>query len=365
MTTTTCRWGILSTATISRKTWQGIHRAGNAKLIAVASRTVDRSRQFIAECQARIPVETPVALGDYDSLIRRDDIDAVYIPLPTGIRKEWVIKAANAGKHVLCEKPCAIHAADLEEMIAACRKNNVQFMDGVMYMHTARLQSLRAALDDPNNVGEIKRINCQFSFCAPQQFLDGNIRTTSELEPHGCLGDLGWYTIRFALWAMQWTMPTRVVGRMLDGIQRPGSKAKVPLEFSAELFFPGVTASFYNSFRTHHQQWANVSGTKGYIYIQDFVLPYIGSETRYEISNAEFIEDGCDFYMEKRARPVHINEHGNSHSTAQETNLIRTFSRLAIGGKPDDFWPTISLQTQRVMDACYQSALADGQPVAL
>ena len=250
-------------------------------------------------------------------------------------------------------------------MIAACRKNNVQFMDGVMYMHSARLGELRKALDDPNNVGQIKRISCQFSFCAPQQFLDANIRTTSELEPHGCLGDLGWYTIRFALWTMNWAMPTHVIGRMLDSLKRPNSPQKVPMEFSAELFFPGVTASFYCSFRTHHQQWANISGTQGYIYVQDFVLPFFGAENRFEINNAEFIEDGCDFQMERRARTMTIREYGNSAVNSQETNLIRKFSQLASGNKPDEFWPSISLKTQRVMDACFKSAFADGQPILI
>ncbi len=356
-----CRWGMMSTATIARKTWQGIHLAGNAQLVAVASRSLERSRQFIADCQSRIPTDPPVeALGDYESLLRRTDIDAVYIPLPTGIRKEWVLKAAAAGKHVLCEKPCAINAADLQEMIDACRLNKVQFMDGVMYMHTKRLAELRRAIDNPSTVGQIKRINCQFSFCAPPDFFSENIRTTSDLEPQGCLGDLGWYTIRFALWAMNYAMPTHVIGRMLDSVQRPGSTQKVPVEFSAELFFPGVTANFYCSFRTHHQQWANISGTKGYVYVQDFVLPFFGAETRFEIDNAEFIEDGCDFSMEKRAQAVTVNEYSNSGASAQETNLIRTFSDRALSGSPDEFWPSISLKTQRVMDACLESALADG-----
>lgn len=300
-------------------------------------------------------------MGDYDSLLQRTDIDAVYIPLPTGIRKDWVLKAARAGKHVLCEKPCAVRADDLSEMIEACRKHRVQFMDGVMYMHSARLAEMRRALDDPDNVGQVKRIHCQFSFCPPSEFFESNIRTASDLEPHGCLGDLGWYTIRFALWTMRWALPTHVSGRMLERIQRPGSDRAVPLEFSAELFFPGVTASFYCSFRTHHQEWANVSGTKGYLYVQDFVLPFFGAETRFEINNAEFIEDGCDFSMEKRARSFAVNEYSNSGTTAQETNLIREFSRLALSGTPDEFWPEVSLKTQRVMDACMESALNDGR----
>jgi predicted dehydrogenase len=356
-----CRWGILSTATIARKTWQAIRKAGNARLEAVASRNRDRAREFVDLCQGLVPFETaPAALGDYDELLARADIDAVYIPLPTGIRKPWVLKAAAAGKHVLCEKPCAVNSADLREMIEACRRNNVQFMDGVMYMHTERLRDLRRVLDDPANVGTIKRITSQFSFCAPLEFFSENIRSTSELEPHGCLGDLGWYTIRFALWAMNWALPTHVIGRILDRVQRPGTNQIVPVEFAAELFFPSVSASFYCGFRTHHQQWVNVSGTRGYLYVQDFVLPFCGAETRYEIDNAEFIQDGCDFRMEKRARTVSLNEYSNAAATAQETNLIRSFSQLVLGGRPE-----ISLKTQQVLDACFSSALAGEARVAV
>ena len=68
--------------------------------------------------------------------------------LPTGLRKEWVLRAAAAGKHVLCEKPCALSLADLREMTGACQKNRVQFMDGVMFMHNPRLRRLREILDD-------------------------------------------------------------------------------------------------------------------------------------------------------------------------------------------------------------------------
>src|SRR5687767_12355322 len=101
------RWGILGTANIARKNWKAIRNSGNGLLTAVASRELGRSRQFIAECQAAAPhPEPPRALGSYDELIRAKDVDALYIPLPTGLRKEWVLRAAAAGKHVVCEKPC-------------------------------------------------------------------------------------------------------------------------------------------------------------------------------------------------------------------------------------------------------------------
>src|SRR5262245_44521492 len=103
------RWGILGTAEIARKNWKAIAQAGNATLTAVASRDLERSRAFIGQCQAQAPFPTlPRAFASYKDLLASDQVDAVYIPLPTGLRKEWVLRAAESGKHVLCEKPCAI-----------------------------------------------------------------------------------------------------------------------------------------------------------------------------------------------------------------------------------------------------------------
>src|SRR5688500_8784269 len=107
MTPTVCRWGILGAANIARKNWKAIRNAENATLVAVASRSRERAAQFIDECQGSAPFATaPAACASYEELLARKDVDAVYIPLPTGIRKEWVIRTAQAGKHVLCEKPC-------------------------------------------------------------------------------------------------------------------------------------------------------------------------------------------------------------------------------------------------------------------
>ena len=131
-----CRWGFLSAAWIGIKNWQSVALSGNGEIVAVASRDKAKAQNWIDECQGHVPFATkPEALEGYEALLARDDIDAVYIPLPTGVRKEWVIKAAQAGKHVLAEKPCGIDVAELEEQLAACNEAGVQFMDGVMFMH--------------------------------------------------------------------------------------------------------------------------------------------------------------------------------------------------------------------------------------
>ncbi|MCB1090916.1 MAG: Gfo/Idh/MocA family oxidoreductase, partial [Verrucomicrobiae bacterium] len=304
--------------------------------------------------------ERPEAVAGYDALLARDDIDAVYIPLPTGVRKEWVIRAARAGKHVLCEKPCGPRAADVAEMIAACRESGVQFMDGVMFMHSDRLSALRAVLDDATSIGTIRRIATQFSFLAPDDFLaGGNIRVQTDLEPLGCLGDLGWYNLRFALWVMKGEMPATVTGRLISQ-----TDSGVPTEFSGELNFPsGPTAGFYCSFLTEHQQWAHVSGTKGNVDLRDFVLPYYGNEAAFTLARAHFEVEGCDFRMERHDTRVAVPEYSNSHPSAQETKLFRNFAALALSGQPDETWPTLALQTQQIMDACLDSARAGGTPV--
>jgi len=263
------RWGILGAAQIARKNWQAIRRTGNSTVAAVASRDAARARDFIAECQADVPMEAvPRASGSYEELLAAPDIDAVYIPLPTGLRKEWVIRAAEAGKHVVCEKPCATSVSDLREILEQCRRKRVQFMDGVMFMHSHRLARMREILGDGTSVGSLKRISSAFSYGVPPEQLNGNIRGNKVLEPYGCLGDLGWYCIRLALWALNEKLPERVTGRTLK------ESGGVPTEFSGELFFEnGVSSSFYCSFLTTIEQWAVLSGEKGYIRIGDFVLP--------------------------------------------------------------------------------------------
>jgi predicted dehydrogenase len=358
-----CRWGILGTATIARKNWKSIWNSGNGRLVAVASRDATRSAQYIAECQAQVPFDpAPRAMGSYEEMLASDDIDAVYIPLPTGVRKPWVIRAAEAGKHITCEKPCGNDAGEVAEMLGACEANNVQFMDGVMFMHSQRLAAIREALDDDRSVGGIRRITSQFTFNAPDDWIDSNIRTSSELERFGCLGDLGWYNIRFALWAMNYQMPERVSARTLTAKGRSDSPSAVPVEFSAEMFFPGgVSASFYCSFIGEHQQWVNVSGTKGYLYVDDFVLPFYGSEVAFEVSNAAFDLHGCEFNMEEHMRRVAVAEYSSGEPNAQETHLFRNFADLVLSGTPDPKWGKIALQTQQVVDACLQSAQANGE----
>lgn len=362
----TCRWGILSTAEIAKKNWHSIANSGNGRVAAVASRSVEKAQKFISTCQASVPVAHCVeALGSYEELLGRSDIDAVYVPLPTGIRTEWVVKAAQAGKHVMVEKPCGVTTADVQAMVDACNAAKVQFMDGVMFMHSARMDAMRAVLDDGKSVGDIRRIASHFSFCADQSWVESNIRASSQLEPAGCLGDLGWYTIRIILFAMKYEMPVEVRGRILNGVKRADSADVVPMEFQGEMHFPnGVSATFFNSFRTNHQQWAHISGSKGYLAVNDFVLPYFGNEVSFDVGNHNFFADGCYFTMEKFLKTHQLREYANNAKNAQETALFRNFADLVNSGRRDHFWPEVALKTQRILDASLKSANSGGGAVA-
>jgi predicted dehydrogenase len=359
-TTAPCRWGILGTAGIARRNWQAIRDAGNARLVAVASREAARAADFIAACQRQAPhpVE-PEGVGGYEALLARPDIDAVYLPLPTVPRKEWVLRAAAAGTHVLVEKPVGASAADVAEMLAACQKHRVQFMDGVMFMHGRRLKELRSVVD--GELGRLRHIASQFSFLADEAFLRTNIRSSAALEPLGCLGDLGWYSLRFTLWAMRETLPKRVKGRIHAEAAADGGPA-VPFAFTGMLEFPGgVTATFHCSFLAGHAQWATVSGERGYLQLADFVLPFAGRQTEYTLTRSRFDVDGCQFDMHSGREVVRVEESANNAPDSQEAALFAEFSRLATSGTVDPSWGRASLATQQVLDACLASARS-GEP---
>jgi predicted dehydrogenase len=140
----------------------------------------------------------------------------------------------------------------------------------------------------------------------------------------------------------------------------------VPTEFSGELIFDdGVSAGFYCSFISALQQWAHVIGTQGSLRVDDFVLPFSGSDLTFEVGSAEFQVRGCDFNMDPGARRLVVPEQSHGHATAQETNLFRNFANHVRSGRLNEEWPDIALKTQQVANACFDSALVGGRPVAV
>ncbi|MDQ3331017.1 MAG: Gfo/Idh/MocA family oxidoreductase, partial [Planctomycetota bacterium] len=186
------RFGVLGTGRITRKVGPAIARTPGAELAAVASRDVARAEAWAREHGARRHY------GSYDALLDDPDLDAVYIALPPALHREWTVKAAERGLHVLCEKPLAATLDDAVAMAAACREHNVQLMDGVMWVHTPRAAMMRSVIDS-GTLGEIQRVTSAFTFRAEGWFGD-EFRLASDLGG-GCLLDLGWYCVGVSLWA--------------------------------------------------------------------------------------------------------------------------------------------------------------------
>ena len=367
MTEALCRWGFLSTAAIARKNWKAVHLSGNSRVSAVASRSVAKAKSFVDECTAEVPQQQEVAaVGSYADLIAREDVDAVYIPLPTGLRKEWVLAAAKAGKHVLVEKPVANNLEDAQEMVDACADAGVQFMDGVMFDHSKRLAEVCDLLKTESAIGKLRRISTHFSFSGDNSFQQSNIRTDSVLEPHGCLGDLGWYCIRMTLWAAGLQMPTHVTARTITPLQGKESAGEVPGEFSAELLFPnGLSAAFYCSFLTGNQQTVLLSGSDGYLTVDDFVLPFYDVEAAWTAHGHVLEIDNCRWNFRRHSDRKAVTEYASGEPNSSEVNMIRTFANCVLDKKLDVSYPELTIKTQRILDACRRSDAADGVQIEI
>jgi hypothetical protein len=165
---------------------------------------------------------------------------------------------------------------------------------------------------------------------------------------------------------MGWQMPSKVVGRILSQTQLPHSPAPTLTEFSGELLWDeGISADFYCSFLAHNQEWAIVSGTNGYLRVEDFVVPFAGREISFEVHNHQFVKSGCDFRMEAHVHHSTIAEHSHGDESAQETNLFREFGNQIRSGRFKDDWFDFAFKTQLVMEACLDSARHDSRPVQL
>ena len=178
------KWGILSTADINRKLLPGADASPKVEVVAVASRDAARAADYA--CKWNIER----AYGSYDELLADPDVEAVYNPLPNTMHTEWSIKALDAGKHVLCEKPISRHTADVEAAFDAAERNNRLLSEAFMYRHnpqTARLTQLVAE----GAIGDLRLVRCAFSYSL---YDSQNIRLRTDVEG-GALMDVGCYCV--------------------------------------------------------------------------------------------------------------------------------------------------------------------------
>ncbi|MCM3164149.1 Gfo/Idh/MocA family protein [Metabacillus litoralis] len=183
------RWGIIGSANIAKgSVIPGIQQSETGEVVAIASRGLEKAKETAEQ------LNISKAYGSYEELLQDPEIEAVYIPLPNHLHKEWTIRAAEAGKHVLCEKPLAINADEAEEMVAACEKAGVVFAEAFMYRYHPRYKLINELIDS-GEIGDIRGIHGTFTFNNAND--SGNVRYKKEWGG-GSLYDVGVYPISAA-----------------------------------------------------------------------------------------------------------------------------------------------------------------------
>ena len=332
---TKVRWGVLSTASIGRLVIEATRAAAHAEVVAVASRDAARARAFAGE------LGLEASFGSYEELLASEAVDAVYVPLPVALHTEWTVKALEAGKHVLCEKPFATSAADAARCFDAAEAAGRHCIEGLMYRHHPQTTLARKLVAD-GAIGRLAYIRAALTVSVPPD----DIRRSIALGG-GALGDLGCYCVSaIRLFAGE---PTRVAAtRILDG------DAGVDLRMAATLRLPGdVLAQFDVALDLTRRDELELVGTEGRLVVPD---PWLCRATYLELSR-----DG-------RVEHVPVDPDGTLGLTDPDHDVYRieldtVSAAIARGGEPS-FGRSDAIAQVTVLEALYRSADL-GVPVAV
>jgi predicted dehydrogenase len=322
-------WGIISTALIgTAKVIPAMQKSKHCRIQAIASRDLALAKKWAKQ------LGIPKAYGSYEELLADREIEAVYNPLPNHLHVPWSIKAAEAGKHVLCEKPIALDAKEAEQLVAA--RNRTGKLITEAFMVRSHPQWLRAReLVRQGKIGELRVVQGLFTY-----FLTDpkNVRNMADIGGGG-LYDIGCYPIvtsRFLFGAE----PTRVVGL----IERD-PVLKIDRLASAILDFPTGQASFTCSTQLVPYQRMQILGTKGRIEVE---IPFNAPPDK---PCRIFVDDGSalgDASAKEEAFPV-CDQYGIQGDL---------FSEAIRSGKPPEFPLENAVQNMRIIDAIFRSAKA-------
>lgn len=305
------KWGVLGTANIARGcTIPGMLKAGNCELYAIAGRSEEKAEAYKNE------FGFAKAYVGYDKLLEDPDVQAVYIPLPNNLHKEWVIKALNAGKHVLCEKPLALNADEVREMFAAAKENNVILMEAYAYLHSPYIASLKADIGS-GIIGDVDLIQTAF---ITQGYFD-DIRIYKETGG-GAVYDLGCYCT---------TMILSLVDSELDYVMANAEFNDKDVDvFSSSLmkFENGVRAAFnvgmiFDPGKNGRKDMLYIHGSKGIIssdveYNQEGDLKYIIISEGKRIDRTVHSEQNYALEIEQLGRCI---ENGETPHITEEFSI--------------------------------------------
>ncbi|HET8653118.1 MAG TPA: Gfo/Idh/MocA family oxidoreductase [Gaiellaceae bacterium] len=244
------RLGVLSTARINRLVLAGARASDRVEVAAVASRDRARADAYAAEHG----IER--AYGSYEELLADPELDAIYNPLPNSLHVEWSIRALEAGKHVLCEKPLSRRPQDVERAFDVAEREGLILTEAFMYRHNPQTARLKELLDG-GAVGEPRVVRAAFSFTITDA---ANIRLAADLDG-GALMDVGSYCVSGSRFVAG--EPLRAFGTSLE-------EAGVDTVFAATMTFPGgVVGQFDCGFRLPMRDELEVVGTEGSLFLDD------------------------------------------------------------------------------------------------
>ena len=261
---TKVRWGILSTAKIGvEKVIPAMQRGDLTDVVAIASRTEARARQ------AADKLGIGRSFGSYEALLADPDVDAIYNPLPNDQHVPWSIRALEAGKHVLCEKPIGLSAVEGRQLAdASARYPRLKLMEAFMYRHHPQWRATKDLVDS-GQIGKLRTIQTFFSYFSDDS---GNIRS-DPAKGGGGLMDIGCYAISLSRWLFE-TEPARVFGHVeVDPSWGVDRLASAILDFG-----DGGSATFTCSMALNPLQVVHVVGTEGRIELSE--VPFKRAQPR-------------------------------------------------------------------------------------
>jgi xylose dehydrogenase (NAD/NADP) len=250
------RWGLLSTARINERIIPAIRSSPRCELAAIASQGgLEKARDYASRW------DIPRSHGSYEALLADAAVDAVYIPLPNSLHLRWTLAAAQAGKHVLCEKPLALTVADVDQMADAARRHQVVVQEAVMMRYHLQTRQLQQQIAE-KIIGEIRLMRGIFTFHLARP---GDIRLDAKLGG-GSIWDLGSYPVCFERTMLR-AEPIEVHGWHIAGADG------VDLSFAGQMrFSSGALTQFFSSFQAAPQAEMEIIGSAGRIHLD---LPYL------------------------------------------------------------------------------------------
>ena len=304
------RFGIIGCSRIAkRSTIPAIIKSEFAEIGIIGSRSLDKAKTFSNEFNSK-------KFGTYEDVISDDSVDAVYISTPIGTHEEWAIKAASAGKHILCEKSSTISFESAKKMIEHCKQNNVRIIEGFVFRFHPQHTKVKELIQN-NKIGDLVSFNGSFGF---PKFPEGDIRYDSKLGG-GFLNDSGCYPIN--------------ASRMIFGEEPIGVSCNLSIDVNTGVDIRGTSYMMYEDDKiasitygngSYYQSKYNVWGTDGIISL----------ERAYSVP-PDFKTDVNVQYSTENNWESRKSENYQIDATDHFTKMIDAFSLAISGGKTHQF----------------------------